>query len=251
MKFRLKAFGLHLAGSATVLALVLGGLYLGWYRWPGWYVTDAVHVTGILAGVDLTIGPLCTLLIAGPKKPRRELARDIGVIVALQLVALLYGASTLWGGRPLYYAFSVNELEMVAASEVPANEIALARQQNPGFVPHWYSLPRWVWAPLPENEVDRQRIVMDAVAGGVDVIQMPRYFKPWSQAGDSLRKQLKTVDEFFIFTKQEKRTLKERMIQQGFATDQPNALFLIGRDRPVLAVFDRATLNLKAIIRAN
>jgi len=35
MNFRFKAFALHLAGSATVIQLVLGALYLGWYRWPG------------------------------------------------------------------------------------------------------------------------------------------------------------------------------------------------------------------------
>jgi hypothetical protein len=30
MKFRLKAFALHLAGSATVITLVLGALFLAW-----------------------------------------------------------------------------------------------------------------------------------------------------------------------------------------------------------------------------
>jgi len=30
MKFRLKAFGLHLLASASVLTLILGALYLGW-----------------------------------------------------------------------------------------------------------------------------------------------------------------------------------------------------------------------------
>src|ERR1700752_540233 len=98
MRFRFKAFGLHLLGSACALALVLGGLYVGWYRWPGWYLTGGLHVTAILAGVDLTLGPLITLIIANPNKPRRELVRDVGIIVAVQIVALGYGATTLWNG---------------------------------------------------------------------------------------------------------------------------------------------------------
>ena len=90
MKFRLRLFSLHLLCSIGVLTLVLGGLYLGWYRWPGWYLCNAVKVAPILLLVDLTLGPLLTLLIANPLKNRRELARDIGVIVAVQLLSLIH-----------------------------------------------------------------------------------------------------------------------------------------------------------------
>src|SRR5689334_11075539 len=101
MRFRLAAFGLHVLGSACALTLVLGLLWLGWYRWPGWYLTTVTHIVVILIPVDLLLGPALTLVIANPAKPRRELARDIGIIVAVQLIALAYGATTLWSGRPL------------------------------------------------------------------------------------------------------------------------------------------------------
>src|SRR6516164_3338357 len=127
MRFRLTAFGLHLAGSACALTLILGCLYLGWYRWPGWYLTGVLHVLVIVAVVDLALGPTLTLLIANPRKPRAELARDIGIIVTVQIAALVYGAATLWQGRPLYYAFSVNSLDLVQASDLDAQELALAR----------------------------------------------------------------------------------------------------------------------------
>jgi hypothetical protein len=209
-------------------------------------------VTAILAGVDLTLGPLITLIIANPNKPRRELARDVGMVVVIQIVALGYGATTLWHGRPLYYAFSVNELQMVQASDLPPNEVALAWKQNPDFVPHWYSRPRWVWAPLPADNKERQRILNDEILnGGADVIQMPRYFKPWRAATGDMRKSLKKVDEFFYYTKQEEQSLKERMAQRGFAADQPITLILTGRDTPVVAVFDPKTMQIKAILRAD
>jgi hypothetical protein len=242
----------HLASSALVLALVLSGLYLGWYQWPGWYVTDFVHVTKILVGVDLTLGPLFTLLIANPKKPRRELARDIGVIVTVQLVALVYGVGTLWSGRPLYYAYSTKELEMVAASQVPAGEGALARQRNPDLAPHWYSRPRWVWAALPADPTERARIREREKSEDIDdITQMPAYFRLIDQAGDTLRADLKRVDDQPLFGRQERRTLKARMAQLGLPTDTPDTLFMIGRNRPVLVVFDRSTLDIKALIRAD
>src|ERR1700686_225455 len=103
MRFRLKAFGLHLSASVTLLTLILGALYLGWYRWPGWYLTVALHVVVILGVVDLALGPSLTLIVANPRKPRRALARDIGVIVIVQLAALVYGAAPLWLRRPLFY----------------------------------------------------------------------------------------------------------------------------------------------------
>src|ERR1700741_2187941 len=130
MPFRLKAFGLHLLGSASALTLILGGLYLGWYRWPGWYLAGALRVLVIVAIVDVGLGPTLTLIVANPRKLRRALARDIGIIVAVQVVALIYGATTLWQGRPLYYTFSVNRLELVQASDIDASEAALGRRQN-------------------------------------------------------------------------------------------------------------------------
>ncbi len=251
MGFRFKAFAAHVAVSACVLALALSVLFLGWYRWPGWYVTGFVHVATILLAVDVTMGPLFTLLVASPKKPRAVLARDIAVIAALQLVALTYGASTLWRGRPLYYAYSTRELETVAASQVPPDEAELGRRQNPDFAPHWYSLPRWVFARMPDDPAERARIAKSASAGGTDVTQMPRFYESLSQAGSALRAQLGTVDSWFIFTSKEKQLLKQRMSQRGFPTNQPNTLYMIGQDRPVLAVFDRTTLQLLALIRAN
>jgi hypothetical protein len=247
IKFRLSAFGLHLLGSATLLSLVLGSLYVGWYRWPGWYLAGVQHVAVMLVAVDVALGPLLTLVIASPAKPRRELARDIAVIVAVQIVALAYGGTTLWRGRPLYYAFSVDRLQMVQAYDLDPSEVALARQQNPGLAPTWHSLPRWIWAPLPDDPAVQRKIMASAILGGADVTQMPRYFRTWDLGVPELRKQLKKLDALSAFNKAAKRRLKGKMAQLGLASDQPDTIFLTGRVGTVLAVFDRSTMQLKAL----
>jgi len=251
MRFRLKALWLHLLASCAVLTAVLGTLYLGWYRWPGWYLAGAVQVTLVLAGVDLVSGPLLTFIIASPSKPRRVLARDIAVIAALQLFALAYGSVSLWNGRPLYYAFSEDVLQLVQAYDIDPNELALARQQNAPLVPHWYSVPRWIWAPLPQDTKEHDRIVASAIAGGDDVISMPRYYQPWEAGLPTLRTQLKKVDDVKYFSGKERQMLKEQVRAAGLATDQANAMALTGRGRPLLAVFDTATLQLTAIFKLN
>ena len=247
MKFRFKAFGLHLLASATVLTLILGALYLGWYHWPGWYLANATQVVLVLICVDVVIGPLLTFVIANPSKPRRELARDIGIIAVVQICALGYGSGSLWNGRPLYYALSEDALSVVQAYDINGHEAELARKQNGEFAPHWYSLPRWVWAPWPQDPKELNEIK----SAGEDVIAMPRYFKSWELGLPSLRDQLKKTDETRFFTQGEKKLFKLRLQAAGLPTDQPNAMPFTGRTRPLLAVFDPASSKIIAMLRPN
>lgn len=254
MKFRLKACSWHLLASIGVLTLVLGSLYLGWYRWPGWYLSSALSVVPILIGVDVALGPLVTLLIASPAKPRRELARDIGCIVLVQLAALVYGSVTLWSGRPLYYAFSEDRLQLVQALDLKPAEIARALEENPALAPHWYSRPRWVWAPLPSDPDERARIIASALKGGEDVIQMPRYFKPWAAGLPSLRGQLESVEALAredIRLRKHRSSMQQGVAALGLSPDQAVTLMLTGRSAPMLAVFDPADLHLLGLLRSD
>ena len=254
MQFRLKAFGWHLLGSATVLTLVLGGLFLGWYRWPGWYLADVLKVSGMLAAIDLALGPLLTLLIANPAnpaKPRRELARDITIIAFAQLVALGYGAHALWSGRPLYYTFSVNRLEMVRAFEIDPKEAKIAQRDVPALAPHWYSRPRWVWAPLPSDEKAANAIMQSAITGGADVIDMPRLFKPWDDGLPELRNQLKKVTELSNLSDNQKARAAARMKALGFNPEEPVTMIMTGRADPLVVVFDPLRVEIRAEIEAH
>jgi hypothetical protein len=247
MRFRLKAFGLHLLASTCALSLILGTLYLGWYRWPAWYLADVVRVVLVMAGVDIVLGPLLTFIIARSSKPRRELVRDISMIVVVQLCALIYGTASLWSGRPLYYAYSETVLQLVQSYDIDAEEAARGRRQNPGFAPHWYSLPRWIWAPLPQDPTLSKQIVQSAIGGGDDVISMPQYFRPWAEGLPALKTHLKKVDDVAYFMGADKKKLKERMRAAGIPTDQMNSMPLIGRGRPLLAVFDPAGVKITAL----
>jgi hypothetical protein len=248
MHFRLKLFLLHLLSSATVLTLILGSLYLGWYRWPGWYLTDVTRVIVVMVCVDVVLGPTLTLIIANQKKSRRELTRDIGIIVAIQLCALTYGSVQLWNGRPLYYVFSENALSVVQAYDINDRDADLGRQQNAEFAPHWYNIPRWVWAPLPEDPKERQALV-SGIGSGAAVIAMPKYYKPWEQGLPALRDQLIKPDDSKFFSGVEKKKLKQRMQAAGLATDQADALPFTGRTRPLLAVFNRSSLQITEMFR--
>jgi hypothetical protein len=250
MRFRLKAFGLHLLGSATALTLVLGSLYLGWYRWPGWYVSGVRQVVTVLVSVDLVLGPTLTLIIASQKKPRRELVRDIAIIVTVQLCALIYGSIQLWNGRPLYYAFSESVLQLVQGYDISAAEAERGRRENPELAPHWYSMPRWICAPLPQDAEESKKIVVAAITGGDDVISLPEHYRRWEQCLPALRGQLKNADKVAYFGPRDKKILKARMQAAGLKTDQLDTMPLSGRGYPLLAVFDLDSLKIIALIGA-
>jgi hypothetical protein len=242
MRFRLKAFALHLLCSASALAIALGSLFVGWYHWPGWYLSDAATVLSIMVGVDVVIGPLLTLVVANPAKPRATLARDLSVIAAAQLIAFGYGSIQLWHGRPLFYAFSGNCLSLIQAYDIQKEGVEIARKQNPAFVPHWYSLPRWIWAPLPQDG-------NEASQPGFDVTVRPQYFKPWEQGSRALRAQLIKLDDNRFFLPKERTVLKQRMAAAGLAVEAADTIAFTGRARPLLAVFDPTTLELKALLK--
>ncbi len=251
MKFRLKAFGWHLLGSACFMALVLSVLYLGWNRWPGWYLAGATGIALMMLGFDVVLGPLLTFVIANPGKPRRQLARDIGIIVCVQIIAAGYGASTLWNGRVLYYVFSQRFLEIVQASDLDPEQVALGKKIDPQFAPHWYSLPRWIYAPLPKDDKTRGEIVTSAITGGNDVTQMPRYYQSWEMALPALRRDLRVVDKMTEFSVKEKNRLKERMQERNLDPQQPIAIPMMGKVRPLLAVIDPKTVRITALLRAD
>jgi hypothetical protein len=191
-----------------------------------------------------------TLIVADSAKTRRALTRDVGAILLVQLVAFGYGVTTLWNGRPLYYAFSVNCLSIVQAQDIEPNSAAAVAQSS-ALAPHWYSLPRWISAPLPNNSDEADKIVQSAIQGGFDVTARPAYYRPWASGAAELRGQLKRVDDIKFFSLNERKLLKERMIALGLAPDRADAIPLTGRKRPLLVVFDPSSLRLLAYIRPN
>jgi hypothetical protein len=251
MKFRVRAFGLHVTASTCSFLLALGTLYFGWYRWPGWYLTGATTVVLMMAGIDVVLGPLLTFIIANPNKPRRVLARDIAIIVTVQLAAMGYGLTTLWQGRPLYYTFSTRFLEMVQASDLSPEQIALGRKLNPQFAPYWYSLPRWIYAPFPDDPKVVEHIIQSSIGGGDDVIQMPRYFRPWQEGVAELRKQLRPVAKMTELSLHDKQVAGERMRKLGVTADDPVALPMMGRAKPLVGVLDPATGQVRTILRVD
>ena len=136
------------------------------------------------------------------------------------------------------------------AIDLEKSEIVAGLTKNPALAPHWYSLPRWVWAPLPDDPEVAARIVESAVTQGKDVIGMPRYFRPWADGLPSLRTKLSPIGALPNLSPKEQARVKDAMHKLRFPVEAPITMFMPGRGDPLVAVFDAQTMQIQAILRA-
>jgi hypothetical protein len=78
---------------------------------------------------------------------------------------------------------------------------------------------------------------------------MPEYYRSWESGLPALKGQLKRLEDQKYFNGPEKKLLGGQMRASGIDPDQPNTLAFSGRGHPLLAVFDPATLRLRALFR--
>lgn len=115
----------HLLISLAVAAAVAWLVFALWYPAPFWQLAGGQELFLLIISIDVVCGPLLTLIVYNPRKPRAELVRDLGLVVLIQLAALGYGLSSLWQARPLYLAFEGDRFRVVSAPDVLEGESAL------------------------------------------------------------------------------------------------------------------------------
>ncbi|HMN92024.1 MAG TPA: TfpX/TfpZ family type IV pilin accessory protein [Hydrogenophaga sp.] len=100
--------------AAAVAALVFGL----WYPSPYGEMSGGQGLFWLIVVVDVVCGPLLTLVIYNPRKPRAELVRDIGLVVLIQLAALGYGLHSLLQARPVWLAYEKDLFRVVSLPDL-------------------------------------------------------------------------------------------------------------------------------------
>lgn len=135
----------HMAASALV-AVVAAGLVFGlWYPEPYAALAGGITLFGLMVAVDVICGPVLTLVVFDRRKPHRELACDIGIIVALQLAALAYGLYSVAQARPIFLAYEGNRFRVVSMADVHSSKLSNAL---PEFGVPGYTGPRLIGVKL-------------------------------------------------------------------------------------------------------
>lgn len=114
----------HLAVSVLIAAACAVLVFGLWYPYPYSELAGGRELFLLVVSVDVIIGPLLSLVVYNPRKPRRELWRDLGIVFALQLAALGYGLHSVAQARPVLLAFEGDRFRIVAVPDIDADGLA-------------------------------------------------------------------------------------------------------------------------------
>lgn len=182
MPARLKAFLIHLLGSAAIALITLGLVFVVWYPAPLQAALGVTQIFLLLLAVDVTLGPLLTLIVY--RKGKRTLFFDLSVIVLVQLVALGYGLWTVAEGRPAWIVYNSDRFDVVQVVDIDARRLD---QVKPEYRKAPLTGPLWVGAVRPEDPELRQEIFFDSIAGGSDIAQRPETYRPLAEMEEAVK----------------------------------------------------------------
>ena len=181
LRFRaaIQAASIHLLCS-VVVALLAAALVFGlWYPFPYRELSGGRELFLLVVVVDVVCGPLLTLVLFNPTKPRAELWRDLGLVALIQLGALGYGLWTVWEARPLFLVQEIDRFKVIAAPDLRDASIAGLPAE---LQPHWWAGPLTVAIREPKDAKERQMVLFESLQGGRDYAERPEFYLPYEGA---------------------------------------------------------------------
>lgn len=186
---RLKAAGIHLSISLVIFAVALYLILVQWY--PGFHFTVDGGWRGvrIMAGVDLVLGPLLTLVIFNPFKARRLIVFDLGCIAAAQLVALAWGFYAVHSQRPVAVSYYEGAFLSVTAEPLKA-------EQQPADYANQFSdrRPPLVYVAEPKDEQEQARAALQELFGKYGWHEDPFFFRRLDEHWPEVRARAVTAE---------------------------------------------------------
>jgi hypothetical protein len=173
-----KASGVHLLLSVLVAMLAAALVFGLWYPFPYRALMGGRELFFLVIAVDVVCGPLLTLVLYNPAKQRAELARDLGLVAIIQLVALLYGLHTVMVVRPVFLVYEVDRFNAVSAVDIDDDALANA-------APPWNVLPLWgpkvIAARMPKDNVEMTKSLEMSLQGS-EPSSRPDWWQPLEES---------------------------------------------------------------------
>ncbi len=239
-----KPAALHLAISALVAAMAAFLVFGVWYPHPFGTVSGGTELFTLLIVVDVVIGPLLTLVLYNPLKPRRELQRDLLLVAALQLGALLYGLHAVHAARPVFLAFEGNRFRAVSAAELDPASLKEARH---GLARLSHLGPLTIAARLAQpTDADFTESVRQSVSGLHPSLR-PSRWEPYDAYRPSVKAELRPLQRLMDRSQEDAARVREAIAASGLAEARLGYLPLQSRkNADWIVIVDRETADIKA-----
>lgn len=188
---RWKAAGAHLVLSILVIGSIALSAFLLWYPYGLYKVAGLDRILLVMLVIDLTAGPLLTLILYRPGK--WGLKFDLTMVAIAQLAFLGYGLHTLWDGRPVFLVGTPDTFTVVFASEIDERDLVLATK------PKWRKLswtgPQLVGTKMPTNPEKRRQVIEEFMAGGAGIERSPKYYLDFNQIAPEILKNARQIGD--------------------------------------------------------
>jgi hypothetical protein len=178
---RWQAAGIHVLGSLTLAVIASLLIFALWYPQPYTEAAGADRLIMLLIGIDLALGPLCTLVVW--RVGKKGLWFDLVVITSVQISALVYGLIVIAESRPAFIVVTRDVTYLTMASSLAEDNMKEATR--PEHARASWTGPLLVAAPPPDNPEDRNRLI-DLGMMGRDINVFPKYYRTWQDAGPAL-----------------------------------------------------------------
>lgn len=214
--------GIHLLCSVAVAALASTFVFGLWYPFPYRELSGGRELFLLLVSVDVVCGPLLTLVLFNPAKPRTELWRDLGLVALIQLGALGYGLHVVWQARPLFLVQEVDRFKVIAGPMLDGAAVAGLPVE---MQPQWWMQPQTVAIRSPQSVVERQKVMLDSVQGGRDYAERPEFYIPYDSAA-ALKSLLRAKPLTVFLQKQPSQQVAAQQLARDKGADVAQWLYL-------------------------
>lgn len=233
---RFSAAGFHFLVGVLIIAIVAVVVFFVWYPGLLAYASGVGSIFLILALVDVVLGPFITLIVFDLKK--KELKRDLLIVVLVQMTALFYGVWILFTARPVFIVFNTDRFDVVYANEFSEARAKLVKLTEFKAFPIFG--PEIIGARLPSDSQKANEIIEDAIAGEDDVQYMPELYMSYQGIAADVGKQAKDLTELYRFNKSDRQQVDELINRFSSVNDKIGYIPLKGRINDVAVVVNKA-----------
>ena len=226
---RFKAFSIHFAISLVIFLILLYFILTQWYPEPlfsndgGWYVIR------IIAGVDLVLGPLLTLIVLKAGKP--GLKFDLTIIALVQFVALSWGVWTTYNERPAAIIYTLDYFTPVPAYELA--EQGMTADKLKQFGDKW---PIIIYIDIPKEKISE--VISESFQEKKPLYLLTNYYKKFSKEQAAVLKENSMNLEKYVEDKPELKKIYQHALLTATAKTNVSYLALHSREKWVTAIFD-------------
>ena len=226
---RFKAFAIHFGISFVIFLGLLYFILVQWYPEPLFTTDGGWRVIRIIAGVDLVLGPLLTLIVF--KAGKKGLKFDLTLIAIVQFLALSWGVWNTYNERPAALIYTLDFF-----TPVPAYQLAEQGMTTDKLKQFGDSWPVYIYIDIPKEKISQ--VISKAIQAGKPLYLLTEHYKKLSKEQSATLKESSMNIEKYVSTRPELKKIYQHNLLIGTAKTNISYLALHGREKWVTTIFD-------------